>query len=89
MRPSDLPVATSGAREEYLKLRTEGGFVLSTLLALHLVAYAASSLVRYHPAYWAMLTGRTAGDSVGPVLNAATAAVEERYPALILEAIGS
>lgn len=84
----ELPVATAGAGGEYLKLRTEGGVVLSSLLALHLAAYAASSLVRYHPGYWAMLTGRTAGDSVGPVLSAAISAVEERYPALILEVIG-
>lgn len=85
---TEVPVATSDAGEEYLKLRTEGGVVLSNLLALHLAAYAASSLVRYHPGYWAMLTGRTTGDFVGPVLSAAISAVEERYPALILEAIG-
>ena len=62
--------------------------MISTLLALHLVAFAAGTLVRYHPGNWAMLAGRTKGDSVGPVLSAAVVAVEERYPALILQAIG-
>lgn len=62
--------------------------MLSTLLALHLVAYAAGMLVRYHPGYWAMLTGRTRGDAIAPVLAAAISAVEDRYPALILEEIG-
>lgn len=71
-----------------MKLPTEGGVVLSTLLALHLTAYAAGMLVRYHPGYWAMLTGRTKGDAIAPVLSAAISTVEYRYPALILEAIG-
>ncbi len=35
-----------------------------------------------------MLTGGTKGDTTGPILSAAVPAVEERYPALILEAIG-
>lgn len=84
----ELPVTTLPSGEEYLKLPTDGGVVLSTLLALHLVAYAAGMLVRYHPGYWAMLTGRTKGDSIAPVLSVAVSAVEERYPSLILEAIG-
>ncbi len=83
-----LPVATLPDGDQYLKLPTESGVVLSTLLALHVVAFAASTLVRYHPGYWAMLIGRTRGDSIAPVLSAAIAAVEERYPALILEAVG-
>ncbi len=45
-------------------------------------------VVRYHPGYWAAVVGRAKGDSIAPVLSAAVAAVEERYPALILEAIG-
>jgi hypothetical protein len=84
----DMPVTVAASGEEYLKLPTDSGVVLSTLLALHTVAYAAGMLVRYHPAYWATLTNRTKGDAIGPVLAAAISAVEERYPALILEAIG-
>lgn len=84
----ELPVTTSTSGEEYLKLRTDRGVVLSTLLALHVVAFAAGMLVRYHPGYWAVVVGRTKGDSIAPVLSAAVAAIEERYPALILEAIG-
>ena len=57
----DLPVTTLPSGEEYLRLPTDGGVVLSTLLALHLMAYAAGMLVRYHPGYWAMLTGKTKG----------------------------
>jgi hypothetical protein len=41
--------AASG--ETYLKLPTDSGVVISTLLAPHMVAYAASMLVRYHPGY--------------------------------------
>ena len=83
-----MPLAAAASGEEYLKLPTEGGVVLSTLLALHLAAYAAGMLVRYHPGFWAMLVGRTKGDAMVPVLSAAVSTVEERYPALILEAIG-
>lgn len=83
-----LPVATLPDGEQYLKLLTDNGLVLSTLLALHVVAFAAGNLVRYHPGYWAMLTGRTKGDAVGPVLSTAISTVEDRYPAaLILEAL--
>lgn len=82
-----MPVAASATGEEYLKLPTDGGVVLSTLLALHLVAFAAGTLVRYHPGYWSMLVGKTKGDEIGPVLSAAVSAVEERYPALILSAV--
>ena len=47
-----MPVAVSASGEQYLKLPTDDGVVLSTLLALHLAAYAAGMLVRYHPGYW-------------------------------------
>ena len=83
----EMPVAAASG-EEYLKLPTDGGVVLSTLLALHVISYATGMLVRYHPGYWATLTARSKGDAVGPVLSAAVSAVEERYPALILGAIG-
>ena len=52
------------------------------------IADAWKMLVRYHPGYWAMLVGKTKGDAIAPVLSAAVSAVEERYPALILEALG-
>lgn len=84
----DMPVAALPSGEEYLKLPTDEGVVLSTLLALHVAAFAASTLVRYHPGYWAMLTGHTKGDAIGPVLSAAIRTVEQRYPGLVLEAIG-
>ena len=84
----EMPVVAAASGEEYLKLPTDGGVVLSTLLGLHLIAYATGTLVRYHPGYWAMLAGRAKGDAIGPILSAAVSAVEERYPALILEAIG-
>ena len=42
----DMPVTTSSSGEEYLKFPTDGGVVLSTLLALHVVAFAAGTLVR-------------------------------------------
>ena len=83
-----MPVADAASGEQYLKLPTDDGVVLSTLLALHLAAYAAGRLVRYHPGYWSMLVGRTQGAEVAPILSAAVSAVEERYPSLILEAIG-
>lgn len=84
----DMPVTASSSGEEYLKLPTDDGVVLSTLLALHVVAFAAGTLVRYHPGYWAAVVGRTKGDSIAPILSAGIDAVEERYPALILGAIG-
>ena len=84
----EMPVAVSASDEQYLKLPTNRGVVLSTLLALHLAAYAAGMLVRYHPGYWSMLVGRTEGSEIAPLLSAAVSTVEERYPALILEAIG-
>lgn len=83
-----MPLAATASGEEYLKLPTDGGVALSTLLALHLAAYATGMLVRYHPGFWAMLAGRAAGGEAAPVLSAAVSLVEERYPALILEAIG-
>ncbi len=83
----DIPVATAAPGEEYLVLPTDGSVVLSTLLALHAVAYAAGMLVRYHPGYWAAIVGRTKGDSIAPVLSAAVSTVEERYPSLILEVL--
>lgn len=83
-----MPLAAAASGEEYLKLPTDRGVVLSTLLALHLIAYATGTLVRYHPGYWATITARSKGDAIGPVLSAAVSAVEERYPALILGAIG-
>lgn len=83
-----MPVATSASGEEYLKLPTDDGIVLSTLLALHLTAYAVGMLVRYHPGYWSMLVGRTEGSEIAPLLSAAISTVEQRYPALILKAIG-
>ena len=85
-----MPVAVSASGEQYLKLPTDDGdgVVLSTLLALHLAAYAAGMLVRYHPGYWSMLVGRTEGAEIAPLLSAAVSTVEERYPTLILEAIG-
>jgi hypothetical protein len=81
-----ITALTSG--EEYLKLPSSSGVVLSSLLALPLVAYAAGMLVRYHPGYWAALKGKRNGDAIAPVLSAAVSAVEERYPALILEVVG-
>lgn len=84
----EMPVAADGTGDEYLKLSTGAGITLSTLLALHLTAYAAGMLVRYHPGYWATLSGGSGGDSIGPILSAAVSTVEERYPALILEALG-
>lgn len=83
----DMPVTTTASGEEYLKLPTDGGAMLSTLLALHIVAFAVGTLVRYHPGYWAAVVGRTMGDSVAPVLSAAISAVEERYPALLLDVL--
>ncbi|MDX5895302.1 YaaC family protein [Rubrobacter radiotolerans] len=83
----DMPVTTAVSGEEYLKLPTEGGVVLSTLLALHAVSYAAGMLVRYHPGYWSAVVGRTKGDSIAPVLSAAISTVEERYPALVLDTL--
>lgn len=84
----EMPIVTSASGDEYLKLPTDRGVVLSTLLALHVVAYAAGMLVRYHPGYWAAVVGRAKGGSIAPVLSAAVAAVEERYPALVLGAVG-
>ncbi len=84
----EMPVTKSAAEEEFLKLPTEGGSVLSTLLALHLAAYAAGMLVRYHPGYWSMLTRGTKGDYVAPVLTATMSTMEQRYPTLLLEALG-
>lgn len=83
-----MPVAASVSGEEYLKLPTDSGVVLSTLLALHLIAYASGMLVRYHPGYWAMLVGRMEGAEIAPLLSAAVSTVEERYPELILDAMG-
>jgi hypothetical protein len=83
----DMPVTTAASGKEYLKLPTDGGVVLSTLLAPHMVAYAAGMLVRYHPGYWSAVVGRTKGDSIAPVLSAAVSTVEERYPALVLEVL--
>ncbi|MDP9474184.1 MAG: YaaC family protein [Actinomycetota bacterium] len=83
----DMPVSVAASGEEYLKLPTDGRVILSTLLALHTVAYAAGVLVRYHPGYWAAIVGRTKGDSIAPVLSAAVSTVEERYPLLILEVL--
>ncbi|MGF1472944.1 MAG: YaaC family protein [Rubrobacteraceae bacterium] len=83
-----MPVAADTFGEQHLKLPTDEGVVLSTLLALHLIAYAAGMLVRYHPGYWSMLVGRAEGSEIAPLLSAAVSTVEERYPALILEAIG-
>lgn len=84
----EMPLTKSASGEEYLKLPTERGILLSTLLALHLTAYAAGMLVRYHPGYWSMLAGRTKGDYVAPILAAAVATIEERYPTLLLDALG-
>lgn len=64
------------------------GTTVSTLLALHVAAYALGMLVCYHPGHWAMLTARAKGDAIGPILSAAVPEIEERYPTLILEAIG-
>lgn len=83
----DMPVATAASGEEYLVLPTDGGIVLSTLLSLHLTAYAGGMLVRYHPGYWSAVVGRTKGDSIAPVLSAAISVIEERYPALVLDAL--
>lgn len=84
----EMPVTTLASGEEYLKLPADNGILISTLLALHLAAFAASSLVRYHPSYWAMLIGRTQGDSIAPIMSATMSAVEERYPTLILDTLG-
>ena len=83
-----MPAVTAATGEHYLKLPTDEGVVLSTLLALHLAAYATGMLVRYHPGYWSMLVGRREGSEIAPLLSAAVSTVEERYPTLILEAIG-
>lgn len=83
-----MPISAEATGEQYLKLPTDNGVVLSTLLALHLVAYATGMLVRYHPGYWSMLVGRTEGSEIAPLLSAAVSTVEECYAALILEAIG-
>jgi hypothetical protein len=42
-------------------------------------------LVRYHPGYWMAVVGHGKGDAVAPVLAAATSAVGERFPRLVLE----
>ncbi len=83
----EAPIAALPSGEQYLKLPTADGVVLSSLLALHLAGYATGMLVRYHPGYWAALTGKRKGDAIGPVLSAAASALEERYPGLILEAL--
>jgi hypothetical protein len=84
----EAPLTISASGEEYLKLPTDEGILLSTLLALHMASFAMSRLVRYHPGFWAAVIGRTKGDSIAPVLSACASVIEERYPALILEAIG-
>lgn len=83
----DMPITVAASGEEYLKLPTDSGVVLSTLLALHVVAYAVGMLVRYHPGYWSAVVGHTKGDSIAPVLSAAVSTVEERYPTLVLEVL--
>ena len=82
-----MPVTTEASGEEYLKMPTDSGVVLSNLLALHLVAFAVGTLVRYHPGYWAAVVGHTKGDSVAPLLSAAVSTLEERYPALVLDTL--
>jgi hypothetical protein len=85
----DTPLTALVSGEEYLKLPTDGGVLLSILLALHLASFFVGMLVRYHPGYyWAAVTGKTRGDSIAPLLYACTGDVEEHYPALILEAVG-
>jgi len=80
------PVARSGSTGELcLKLPTDEGVVLSSLLALYLASYATGMLVRYHPGYWMTLVGRTKGDAMAPLLSAAASVIEEQLPRLILE----
>ena len=85
----DMPITALASGEEYLVLPTDGGIVLSTLLAFHVTAFAAATLVRYHPGYWASVIGRTKGASIAPILSAWASAFEQRYPELILKAIES
>jgi hypothetical protein len=59
--------------------------VLSSILAFYLACYAAGMLVRYHPGYWLLVVGRTAGDAMAPILSAASSVVEEEFPRMILQ----
>jgi len=47
------------------------GTYLSSLLSLYAVSFALGMIVRYHPAAWADLMGRTTGDRMFPILRAA------------------
>lgn len=58
---------------------------LSSLSLLFMVSYALGMLVRYHPSHWSALIGHSKGDAILPLLNAAVALVERRFPELILQ----
>ncbi len=53
---------------------------VSSLAVLYMIAYMMGMLVRYHPSVWLALTSRESGDLMLPLLQAAVAVVEERFP---------
>lgn len=77
-------VRSRGTGRYFLRLPA-GAITTSNIVALYLIAFAAGSLVRYHPGYWSSVVGRGRDVSVAPLLSAAVATVEEQFPALVLE----
>jgi hypothetical protein len=61
------------------------GLDLSTLSILYAASYAVGMLVRYFAPVWSSLVSRRRGDLTYPLLKAATAAVEQRFPKLVLQ----
>jgi len=54
-------------------------------VSLYAVSFALGMIVRYHPAAWADLMGRTTGDRMFPILRAADELVEEHFPELVVQ----
>lgn len=79
------PVRTDLRGSGFLVAPTAGGLVLSTLSLLHLVAFAVATLVRYHPSAWQSMVALRPGDQAFPLLKAAVALVESRFPAEVAD----
>ncbi len=83
------PVRNNREAAVFLVTPLPGGLRLSTPSVLYLVAYIAGMLVRYYPSIWFSLVNRERGDFAFPLLRAAIAVAEQRFPELVAQELES
>lgn len=79
------PLKSDSKGSTYIVESLPNGLDLSSLSLLYLIAYSMGMLARYYPSKWLSLLNSRKGDFAFPLMKAATAVVEDRFPQLVLQ----